>query len=124
MASQRGHGAFLDASGFVTVGLDKLDIAARPLSKMLTGTVKMIAYRAETAMVTMRKRHWNKEEEARDLVRELSISTGDIKPDEVTNTLTIRIHRTATAAHDKAIAALLEDLNSPGVFSTPKPAPE
>ncbi len=26
---QRGHGAFLDASSFITVGLDKLDIAAR-----------------------------------------------------------------------------------------------
>ena len=76
----------------------------------------MIAYRAETAMVTMRKRHLNKEEEARDLVRELLISAGDIEPDEVTNILTIRIHRTATAAHDKAIAALLEDLNCPGVF--------
>jgi hypothetical protein len=27
-APQRGHGAFLDASGFIPIGLDKLDVAA------------------------------------------------------------------------------------------------
>jgi hypothetical protein len=83
-----------------------------PLTKMFTDTVKMIAYRAETAMVALLKRHLNKEEEARALVRELFISAGDIKPDEVAKTLTVRIHRMVTPAHDKAIAALLEDLNS------------
>jgi hypothetical protein len=44
----------------------------------------------------------------------LFISSGDIEPDEVTKTLTVRIHRMTTPAHDKAIAALLEDLNSLG----------
>ena len=85
-----------------------------PLTKMFADTVKMIAYRAETAMVALLKRHLNKEEEARALVRELFISAGDIEPDEVANTLTVRIHRMATVAHDKAIAALLEDLNTLG----------
>jgi len=42
----------------------------------------------------------------------LFISAGDIEPDEVAKTLTVRIHRMVTPAHDKAIAALLEDLNS------------
>ena len=83
-----------------------------PLSKQLADTVKMIAYRAETAMVALLKRHLNKEEEARALVRELFISAGDIEPDETAKTLTVRIHRTATPAHDKAIAALLQDLNN------------
>ena len=83
-----------------------------PLTKMFADTVKMIAYRAETAMVALLKRHLNKEEEARALVRELFISAGDIEPDETAKTLTVRIHRTATPAHDKAIAALLQDLNN------------
>ena len=48
-----------------------------PLTKIFTDTLKMIAYRAETAMVAMLKRHLNKEEEARALVRELLISAGD-----------------------------------------------
>jgi hypothetical protein len=85
-----------------------------PLTKMFADTVKMIAYRAETAMVALLKRHLNKEEEARALVRELFISAGDIEPDEVAKTLTVRIHRMVTPAHDKAIEALLEDLNELG----------
>lgn len=93
---------------------DKQPTQLLPLTKMFADTVKMIAYRAETAMVALLKRHLNKEEEARALVRELFICAGDIEPDERSKTLTVRIHRMATPAHDKAIAALLEDLNGLG----------
>jgi hypothetical protein len=93
---------------------DKQPTELLPLTKMFADTVKMIAYRAETAMVALLKRHLNKEEEARALVRALFISAGDIDPDEVTKTLTVRIHRMVTPAHDKAIAALFEDLNAMG----------
>jgi len=81
-----------------------------PLNKQLSDTVKMIAYRAETAMVNILRRHLKNVEEARALVRELFISSADIEPDYSANTLTIRIHRMASPAHDKAIAALLDDL--------------
>ena len=70
----------------------------------------MIAYRAETAMVAMLRKHLNKEDEARALVRALFVSSGDIEPDEQANTLTIKIHRMATPAHDKALELLLADL--------------
>jgi hypothetical protein len=93
---------------------DKQPTELLPLTKMFADTVKMIAYRAETAMVALLKRHLNKEQEARALVRELFISAGDIDPDEVTKTLTVRIHRMVTPVHDKAIAALFEDLNAMG----------
>lgn len=83
-----------------------------PLGKMLSDTVKMIAYRSETAMVALLRRHLNKEEEARMLVRQLLVSSGDIEPNDAANTLTIKIHRMTTPAHDKAIAALLADLTS------------
>ena len=43
---------------------------------------------------------------------ELFVSSGDIEPNTQTNTLTIRIHRMANPVHDRAIAALLEELNS------------
>jgi hypothetical protein len=82
----------------------------RPLSKMLSDTVKMIAYRAETAMVALLRRHLEKEDDARALIRELFVSSGDIEPDAVANTLTVRIHRMASPVHDRAIAALLEEL--------------
>ena len=81
-----------------------------PLSKMLSDTVKMIAYRAETALVALLRRHLTKEAEARALVRELFVSAADIEPDDIAKTLTIKIHRMASPAHDKAVAALLDDL--------------
>ena len=40
-----------------------------PLGKMLTDTVKMIAYRAETALVGLMRPHLAKEDEARALIR-------------------------------------------------------
>ena len=61
-----------------------------PLCKTLSDTVKMIAYRAETALVALLKRHLNKEEEARALVRELFVTAADIEPNDAAKTLTIR----------------------------------
>jgi DNA-binding CsgD family transcriptional regulator len=81
-----------------------------PLNKMLSDTVKMIAYRAETALVALLRRHLKTEDEARALIRELFVSSADIAPDDAAKTLTVKIHRMANPAHDKAIAALLEDL--------------
>jgi len=98
------------------VTLDRLPEGERPsqlkpLTKALADTVKMIAYRAETAMVTLLRRHLKKEDDARALIRELFVSAGDIEPNEQANTLTIRIHRMASPVHDRAIAALLKDIN-------------
>jgi hypothetical protein len=81
-----------------------------PLNKKLADTVKMIAYRAETALVGMLRCNLKKEDEARALARELFVSSADIEPDDSAGTLTIRIHRMASPAHDKAIVALLEKL--------------
>lgn len=81
-----------------------------PLNKMLADTIKMIAYRAETALVGLLAVHLKKEEEARALVRQLLVSAADIIPDPVENTLTVRIHRMACPAHDKAVQALLTTL--------------
>ncbi|MFZ2958940.1 MAG: putative transposase [Candidatus Ozemobacteraceae bacterium] len=81
-----------------------------PLNKQLTDTVKMIAYRAETALVAILRRHLNKEEEARALIRELFVSSADIEPNDSAGTLTIRVHRMTCPAHDTAIAMLLGEL--------------
>ena len=99
------------------VSIDSLPEAQQPtrllpLNKMLVDTVKMIAYRAETAMVALLRRHLHTEDEARALVRELFVSCADIEPNGPAKTLTIRIHRMACPAHDKAIASLLADLTA------------
>ena len=78
---------------------------------MLCDTVKMVADRAETALVALLRRHLNKEDEARALVRTLFVSSADLAPDAQSKTLAVNIHRMASPAHDRAIAALLNDLN-------------
>ena len=90
---------------------DQRPTQLQPLGKMLTDTVKMIAYRAETALVALLRPHLAKEDEARALIRELFVSSADLQPDKAQNTLTVRVHRMACPAHDKAIGALLEDLS-------------
>ena len=82
-----------------------------PLAKALTDTVKMIAYRAETALVGLLRPHLAKEEEARALIRELLVSSADIVPNSADNTLTIHVHHLACPAHDKAISILFDQLN-------------
>ena len=99
-----------------TVTLDSLPAADRPtqllpLNKMLCDAVKMVAYRAETALVALVRRHLNKEDEARALVRALFVSSADLAPDARNKTLRVNIHRMASPVHDRAIAALLNDLN-------------
>jgi hypothetical protein len=85
-----------------------------PLGKMLCDTVKMIAYRAETALVALLRRHLKNEDEARALIRDLFVASADIEPDERAKTLTLRIHRMANPAQDKAIAGLLDELTQQG----------
>jgi len=93
-----------------TLPADQRPSQLRPLGKLFTDTVKMIAYRAETALVGLLRPHLAKEDDARALIRELFVSSADLEPDEKENTLTVRIHRMACPAHDKAVAALLDDL--------------
>jgi hypothetical protein len=99
------------------IAIEQLPEAERPtqllpLAKTLTDTVKMIAYRAETALVALLRKHLANEAEARALIRELLVSSTDLQPDDASATLTIRIHRMASPVHDRAIAALLDDLNA------------
>jgi hypothetical protein len=99
------------------IALSELPEAQRPnqllpLRKTLVDTVKMIAYRAETALVGLLRRHLNKPEDGRGLIRELFTASADIQPNPAAGTLTIRIHRMACLAHDKAIMAVLTELTA------------
>jgi hypothetical protein len=89
---------------------DQRPTALRPLNKILVDAVKMVAYRAETAMVVQLRRHLRNSDEARALIRALFVSSGDIEPNAQDNTLTTRIHRMSSPAHDRAISLLLKDL--------------
>ena len=48
----------------------------------------------------------------RALLRQIFDTEADLIPDPASNTLTIRLHHLAQAAHDQAIEKLLDDLNA------------
>jgi len=81
-----------------------------PLNKILTDSVKMIAYRAETALASLLKPDLATESEARAIIRSVFTSSADIEPDVQNNTITIRVHRMATPAKDKVVSLLLQKL--------------
>ena len=111
-----------DIDGLVQYGSEEIPGATRIVNPAwreldrqltrLTDTVKMIAYRAETALVGLLRRHLANEAEARALIRELFVSSADLEPDDIADTLNLRIHRMASPVHDRAIALLLADLTT------------
>jgi hypothetical protein len=81
-------------------------------SKQLIDTVKMIAYRAETAMANSLSEHLARPDEARRLLCALYKTEADLLPNPAAGTLTVRLHHMANAASDRAIETLCEELNA------------
>jgi hypothetical protein len=80
-------------------------------SKHLVDTVKMIAYRAETAMVQIVRQKMTRHDDARSLLRAIYNTEADILPDPQAKTLTIRLHPLANQSSDNAISHLCDQLN-------------
>ena len=80
-------------------------------SKHLIDTIKMVAYRAETAMANLLREHLSHPDEARSLLQALYRTEADLLPDHQAGTLTVRLHHLANAASDAAIEKLCEELN-------------
>ena len=80
-------------------------------SKQLIDAIKMIAYRAETAMANRLREHLKRPDEARRLLQSLFTSEADLLPDPQAGTLTVRLHGSANAVADQAIEKLCEELN-------------
>ncbi len=81
-------------------------------SKYLIDTIKMIAYRAETAMSNLLRERMSHPDEARSLLRAIYNAEGDILPDQEAGTLTIRLHQLANHMSSESIRYLCEELNS------------
>jgi len=81
-------------------------------SKHLVDTIKMIAYRAETAMANSLREHLKRPDEARRLLCALYTTEADLLPEPEAGTLTVRLHHAANAATDQAIEKLCEELNA------------
>lgn len=92
-------------------------------SKDLVDTIKLVAYRAETAMAHVVREalpQWRRDEERR-LLQSLYGSEADLIPDEAVGTLTVRLHYPANPMLGGAVQKLCEELTATEtVFPTTK----
>jgi hypothetical protein len=89
-----------------------LKLATR--SKHFIDTIKIIAYRAETAMAHVVRERLNAhhQDEARALIRDLCTTPADLTPDHQSKTLTITLHSLATPKNNAAVAHLCAELTA------------
>ena len=83
-----------------------------PSRKRLTDTVKLVAYRAETAMSGLLRESLRREDDSRSLLRDLFRSDADVIPHGDTKVLEVRIHTLANPRSNRAIQHLLDHLNA------------
>ena len=80
--------------------------------KHLVDTVKMVAYRAETALAMSLRAHMTRTDDARALLREIFVTAADLSPDEAAGTLTVNLHHLSNACSDQLASQLAEELNA------------
>jgi hypothetical protein len=83
-----------------------------PSRKQLVDTVKMIAYRAETALASILGEELARTDDARSLLRDLFASEADLTPDLAKGILEVHVHPMSNPRSDRAIAHLLDHLNA------------
>ena len=87
-------------------------VSLDPETKHLADTIKMLAYRAETALVgLLGPAYARTEEEGRALVREILRAPADVLPDEDAGELRVRLHGLANPRSNEAVKHLCELLN-------------
>jgi hypothetical protein len=83
-----------------------------PSRKQLVDTVRMIAYRAETALASIVREELARTDDARSLLRDLFCSEADLTPDLAQGVLKVQVHPMSNPRANRAIAHLLEHLNA------------
>ncbi len=84
----------------------------RTSTKHFVDTIKLIAYRAETALVQVVRDKLQRADDARALVRQVFHSAVDLCPTPEQKTLTVRLHHLSSAIHDAALAHLCAELTA------------
>jgi hypothetical protein len=89
-----------------------LKLATR--SKHFIDTIKIIAYRAESALAQIVRERLNAhhQDEARALIRAICTTPADLTPDPAAKTLTVSLHSLATPKHNEVVAHLCAELNA------------
>jgi hypothetical protein len=84
----------------------------RTNAKHLIDTIKMVSYRAETAVMQTLREKMARHDDARSLAKAIFAINADIIPDEQTQTLTVRLHHLANHASGTALLHLCSELNA------------
>lgn len=84
----------------------------RTAKKHFVDTIKLIAYRAETALVHIVREKLPRFDDARAFVRQVFNSTVDLCPDQEKKTLTVRVHPLTTLAHSQILEHLCAELTA------------
>ena len=84
----------------------------RSEKKHFIDTIKLIAYRAETALAELARKKIKRPDDARSLIRQLFRTEIDLLPDPLQKTLTVRLHPMSTQAHDEIVRHICQELTS------------
>jgi len=87
--------------------LERLSVGTR----QLLDNIKMVAYRAETAMAHTLQEAMGRSDDARNLLRAIYANEVDLLPDPVNQILRVRLHSLANRSSDNAVAHLCKELN-------------
>ena len=80
--------------------------------KHFIDTIKMIAYRAETAMAGIVREKMSRGDDARSLLRAIYATEADIVPDAAAGTLVVRLHNLANRSSGETLQYLCAELNA------------
>jgi hypothetical protein len=81
-------------------------------SKYLIDAIKMIAYRAETAMANICRQTMSRPDEARSLLRAIYSTDADMLVDEESKTLTVKLHHLANNMSNVTVHQLCQELTA------------
>jgi len=87
--------------------------------KHFIDTIKLIAYRAESALAGETREALARDDDARALLRRLFVTPANLRPDPLSQTLTVELHRLGSPLQDLAVAHLCKLLtDSETLFPT------
>jgi hypothetical protein len=84
----------------------------QPECKRFIDTIKLIAYRAESALAGEVREHLGGEDDARALLRRLFVTPANLRPNYSEGTLTVEVRRWGSPLQDAAVARLCEELTA------------
>jgi hypothetical protein len=84
----------------------------RSEKKHFIDTIKLIAYRAETALAQLAREKIKRLDDARSLIRQLFRTEVDLIPDQQNKTLTVRLHPMSTQADDEIVRHICGEITA------------